>query len=363
MDQGKISAFQAAIMMNQAVLASSVLLMPSITTKLAGRDMWMTPIVSSLVGYFLIWLVIRLYRISPWGTFTGLLEWVLGKTPGKICGILFVLFQLHILSIVIHDYGDFIVSNFFVKTPMIMISGSMMLLSIWVLKAGIEVLARCAQLFTPFILFFLLLALLLSMPSFDPSNVLPVFENGLPPILKGSLVVDGWFCQMFLIVYILPQVKDDKKIMKWGLVSITVVGVVMCLTNLSVLMLQSDAAAIYSYSVFMAARYISLSDFLEHVEVMVLLVWVFGAFIKISVFLYALTLSTAQTLGLSNHKAIVVPLGLLVLIMSFWSLPDFQTLARFVSTAGTLYIITGFLLFPILIYIGARIKKRFSPSG
>ncbi|MBW7454522.1 endospore germination permease [Paenibacillus sepulcri] len=360
MDRGKISALQAAILLYQAVAASSVLLMPAITTRLTGRDMWITPIISSLVGYLMIWIAVRLYRLSPDGSFAGLMEWVLGKTLGKVCGILFVCFQMHILSIVIRDYGDFIVSNFFVKTPLIVVSGSMIVLCIWVLKAGVEVLARCTQLFAPFILFFLLLALLLSIPGFEAYNILPVFENGLTPILKSSLVVDGWYCQFLLILYFLPQVKDDKKVMKWGFLSVTAMGLTMCVTNLAVLMLQGDSTAIYNYSVFVAARYISLSDFLEHVEVMVLLVWVFGAFIKISVFFYAATLSMAETLGLKNHGVIAAPMGLLALIMSFWSLPDFQTLARFVSTAGTFYILTGFLVFPVLIYLAALIRKRIN---
>ncbi|MCR8634317.1 GerAB/ArcD/ProY family transporter [Paenibacillus radicis (ex Xue et al. 2023)] len=358
MDRGRISCLQLAFLMFQCLLGSSVLLMPAITTSLSGRDMWMTPIVASVGGYFIVWLAVRLYRISPQGSIQKLLELVFGKLLGKTFGLLFLLFQIHILSIVIRDYSDFILSNFFFKTPLLLITGSMVLLCAWVVREGVEVLARCSQIFLPVGLLFTLLTFVFLIPELTPNKILPVFEQGMMPLLKGSIVVEGWFCQFMLVIYFLPRIKDEKKILKWGVLSVTGVGVMMLAVNSFVFMLLGDSSSYYNYPVFMAARYISLADFFEHVEATLMMVWVLAAFIKISVFYYAISIGFTECLGLKSYKVIVLPIGLLVMVTSFWSARDFQILASFVSTTGTIYILVGYMVFPCLVYIAASIKKR-----
>ncbi|GAA3403659.1 endospore germination permease [Paenibacillus hodogayensis] len=357
MNRGQISVWQMALLLFQMVLGSSILLMPSITTRLSGRDMWMTPIVVIGVGYLAVWLAWRLHRLSPDGTFHTLLENVFGKMVGKTLGLLFIVFQLHILSFVVRDYGEFIVLNFFFKTPVVVVIGMMLALCVWALRAGIEVLARIGQLFVPLITFITILIFALLIPELDPGKVMPLLERGFEPVFKGSLVVGGWFCQLFLMVYLLPNVKDSRTALKWGMWAATGIGAVMLVTNLALLMLLGESTSHYVYPVYTAARYIAIADFFEHVESMIMMVWVLGEFIKIGIHLYAVSIGLAQCLQLKKTDALIVPLGLLLLLFSFRLVPGFQTLAVFVSTTGTIYILTGYLLFPLFVYAGTRVRK------
>ncbi|MFC3771723.1 hypothetical protein ACFOSW_23930 [Paenibacillus sp. GCM10012303] len=49
------------------------------------------------------------------------------------------------------------------------------------------------------------------------------------PIVRSchySFVVDGWFCPLFLYVYLLPRVKDKRAEKRWGYWSVAAIGVV-----------------------------------------------------------------------------------------------------------------------------------------
>lgn len=357
MNQGNISALQMALLLFQSVLGSSVLLMPSITTQLSGRDMWLTPVLSVGVGYLVVWLAFRLYRLSPDGTFGALLEAVFGKAAGKSLGLLFILFQLHILAFVARDYSEFIVLNFYFKTPVVIVLAGMILLCVWVVRHGIEVLARCGQLFVPVITIITLLVFGLLLPDLDPGLIFPLFEKGAGPALKGSVVVDGWFCQLFLILYLLPRIKDKKAARRWGYWSVTAIGFVMLSANLTILMLLGDSTSHYIYPVLTAARYIALADFFEHVEATVMMVWVLGEFIKISLNFFVVAVGLSQLLQLKKSDALVVPLGFVLLLLCFRAVKDYQTLAAFISTTGTIYILIGYVLFPFLVYMSAVVKK------
>ncbi|WP_379214825.1 GerAB/ArcD/ProY family transporter [Paenibacillus sp. GCM10012303] len=66
---------------------------------------------------------------------------------GKALQLLFLLFSC--IFYIVRDYGEFIVLNYYFQTPVVIMLGSMILLCIWAVRKGIDVLARCVQLFVP----------------------------------------------------------------------------------------------------------------------------------------------------------------------------------------------------------------------
>ncbi|RJE90230.1 hypothetical protein D3P07_08450 [Paenibacillus sp. 1011MAR3C5] len=76
----------------------------------------------------------------------------------------------------------------------------------WAVRRGFEVIARTGQIFVPIITLFTVLILVLLIPELNPHHLLPQLERGARPVLQGSLVVDGWFSQLLLAVYVLPLV-------------------------------------------------------------------------------------------------------------------------------------------------------------
>ncbi|CAM4437850.1 spore germination protein KB [Paenibacillus endophyticus] len=359
MVQGRISAFQLSILMFQLILSSSVLLMPSISTALSGKDMWMTPILSSALGFFTIWMVLKIHEISPNGSFLELLETTCGRWVGKCFSLAFILFQIHIVAITIRDYGEFIVTNFFLKTPVQVIIGAMLLLCAWVVKSGIEVMARTGQIFIPVITLCTLVICILLIPELDPTEILPIFERGAAPIAKGTVVVAGWFCQLSLILFILPLVKDVKEVRKWGYLAVTGIMLMMLIANLTAFLLMGESTAFFNYPLLTASRYIAYAEFFEHVEAVVMMVWVLGEFFKISFYYYAICKGLEETCRVSKPEALVLPVCVLLFTSTFWLAKDFQTVGDFIAVSGTLYILAGNLIFPLCIFFVARMKLRF----
>ena len=105
-------------------------------------------------------------------------------------------------------------------------------------------------------------------------------------------------------------------------------------------------------------RYISLADFLEHLESLVMAIWVAGAFLKISVMYYALVTGTAQWLKLSDFRPLVLPHGFLLVLFAIWSAPNLSELGHFLTATGPFYLTTMQTLVPLLLLLVALIRKR-----
>lgn len=176
-ERGKISASQMAIMMNQAILATVLLLVPAISAKHAKQDIWLSPIWASLIGFLAVFLAYKLNKLYPKETLIEYCELILGKVLGKIIGAVYLFFYLHITGIIVREYGEFVSGNFLPHTPMLFIFGTMVLLCSLAVYGGLEVIGRCAEIILPVILVFYLIMCIMLFKDLDIKNMFPIMES------------------------------------------------------------------------------------------------------------------------------------------------------------------------------------------
>lgn len=358
-ERGKISGLQMAILIYPTIIATAILLVPAITGKHALQDMWLSPIWGSLTGYFTLFITYQLHKYYPNETSVQFGGKIIGKIPGKIMGIILLLVLWQEAGLIVREYDEFVIGNFLPQTPMIVVAGGMMFVCAMAVHGGLEVMARSAQVFVPItVLLFLLIDILL-IPDLDTKNILPMLENGLTPSLKGAIVPASWFNLFFLLTFILPYLGKKEKGLKWGIIAVIAVTITMVMSNLFSLLLFGNMTSTFTYPFFSAARYISLADFLQHIESIVMAIWVAGIFVKVSVFLYVVTIGTAQLLHLSDYRPIIFPIAFLIIISSYWSASNLQQLSYYVSTTWIIITFIVYTLFPALLLLIAIIRKKF----
>jgi spore germination protein KB len=145
---------------------------------------------------------------------------------------------------------------------------------------------------------------------------------------------------------------------KWSIITVFAVMLSLVSLNLLNIFLFGELTLSYTYPVFKAIRYISLSDFFEHLEAAIIAIWLLGAFIKITVFYYALVLGTAQWLRLSDFKPIILPLGFLISLFSIWEFYNLQEQTEFSEIVFPLYVPLMSTVLPALLLLIAKFRKR-----
>lgn len=359
-EKGKINGLQMAILIYPTIIATAILLVPAITGKEAKQDMWMSPIWASVTGFLAIFLAIQLNKRYPDQTLIQYSEKIVGKFLGKVIGLVFIFFLAHICGIVLREYGEFVKGNFLPTTPMTVVMGSMTFVCAVAVRGGIEVVARSAQIFVPVVTVLFVLIILLLTPDLEPANLYPVFENGLMPSLKGAVVPAGWYLEFFLISFLLPFLSNRNKATKWSITTVVAVMFTLIITNLATLFVFGNITDDFTYPVMEAARYISIAEFIQHLDSVVMAIWVGGIFVKISIFYYAIVLSTAQWLKLSDYRPIVFPIGIFIAVLGFWSAANLQELEKFLSSIFPVYAFIFLAFIPIILLVAAVIRGKFS---
>lgn len=356
LEKGKISPLQLEFMMVPTIIATGVLSIPSIAGKFARHDMWMTPIVGSIIGFITVFIVWKLHQLFPNMTPIEYSEKILGKAVGKILGLFLVLFYFHGTGLVVKQYANFISGNVMFHTPSVVFTIGIIFVSALAVRGGLEVIARSAIICTT-IYISTALTLLLLLRDVEIGFMLPILENGVLPVMKGGLVYNAWFSEFFLLSFLFPFIKDPKRSLKTGMKASFYVMLILTYVNFFVLTILGISSVNQFYPVYSIIRGISVMGFFQNFEVLITASWVLGNFVKVSVFLYVASLGLAQVFKLSNYRIIVFPLSLLLVLISYWDIPNITVLVDYLTRIQPFYFILVQTVLPLLLLIIALARR------
>lgn len=339
-----------------AITPTAILTTPAITYEQARQDAWISPF-WALSGIITIFAALAFHRLYPGLNIVQACGRIIGRIPGKMLAMIFTLYYLYVNGIIVREYGEFVVGAFLVRTPLIVVAGSMVLVCAIAVRGGVEILGRFAELILPVFVALFLFIVIPVFPDLQLPNMLPVMGEGIMPSIKGTFVLQTWFSEFIIATFLLPYVTDNKKSKKSLLLTLLAVILTMVVSNLATLLLLGEITGKYTYPFLILARYINLADFFTHVSSLFMAIWVLGAFVKICVFYYVTVLGAAQWMGLSDYRPIVFPTGLLLILFSIWVAPNYQELMHAISTSVTLSMLTMYMIIPVVLIGLAWVKK------
>ncbi|MBD3919800.1 endospore germination permease [Paenibacillus sp. PR3] len=354
-----ITPMQLAFILYPTVMATGFLALPSLAASYAPYDFWMIGLVVLGTGILSVAAATSLHARFPRMTVVECSERILGKALGKIIGMLYFLNLVHVTGVVSREYAEFVKNNFLIKTPMMLVIVLMLLLVSNAVRGGVSVIAKSALIFTTCFVFPLIFLLLL-LPDLEWGNVLPFMSHGIVPVLKASAVPQSWVSELFLINFFLPYVSDSKAGMKWGYIALSAVSVSMVLINLIVLLVLGLDTSNKAYPILVAFRYISIGGFFENLEALLLVMWVAGNFVKLTVFLYATVTAFSQCFGVTDFRTVVLPIAVLASVFSIWDLPNFSVMQQLLVKVGTFETPLFMNVIPLLLLLVAWLTGRKS---
>ncbi|ALS21404.1 MULTISPECIES: GerAB/ArcD/ProY family transporter [Paenibacillus] len=356
-EKTRISPLQLGMMMYLATTPTAILTAPTITYIFAKQDLWISPI-WAFSGLIAVYVALRLHNMYPGLNISQASERIVTRLLGKIIGIMFSFFYLYLNGIIVREYGEFVVGAFLLNTPLIVVSGSMVLVCAITVRGGVEIVGRFSELLLPVFIAFFLLIIVPIIPDLRFSNMLPIMGEGIRPSIEGAFVLQTWFAELITVSFFLPYVADQRKAKTSISITFLIIILTLVVSNLSTLLLLGDLTGSFTYPFLILARYIDLAEFLTHLESLYMAIWVLGAFVKICVFFYVAVLVTSQWMNLSDYRPLVFPLGFLLVLLSMWVAPNFQELTHAIATSVTLSVLTMFVIVPWLLFCMAWVRNR-----
>lgn len=312
MENGQISRAQALYLIVMAIIGTATLNVPSPMIKAAGPDAWASSIVGILVGIlsglFWIWLA----RFWPGRDLFAIPISALGRFWGGAVSWSLLLWGLSIATGAVWWGAGAISVSFLPNTPMPVLIASILLPAAMAVSSGLELVSRLNQ-FVFWILISLIVGLIpLAAPHADLLRLLPSFERGLGPVLKGSLSI-GYIVENVAILAVLPFVKGPVRAGRlMTAIALIAGGALGILTTWVIAVFGPTLPAYFPFPILLFSHIISFGEIIERADALFLIMWISGVVAKMAFWLWFLCLGVARLTGLRYYRPLVWPMGFLV---------------------------------------------------
>lgn len=286
----------------------------------AGRDAWISVLLSAAVGMLITSVYAILLILHPGLT---LVEWFpkqFGKWPGTFLGWLYPLLFIYNAGRVLADMQFLIPDTLLPHTPPLFTVVLFVLLLIYGLYKGVEVLGRLGGILLPFILFLFLLEIvfLLMSGTINLKQLLPIAGKGWAPILETvwPTGITQSFGEMSAMTMLWPLVKRRKGAIQTALLS--TLGTGLFIAALDILALTVIGEPIFKrayYPMYILLRQIEGGELLDNLDVLAVLYFVITAFFKTVLYLFAAIRSIQLLASLPSARPLVLPVSVVALFM------------------------------------------------
>ena len=282
----------------------------------AGRDAWLSVLISTVLGIIIILMHLALMRMNPGLT---LVEWFpaqFGRWLGMPIAWLYPLLFLYSIGRIFSDLKGLVPSTILPGTPSWFIILTILLVIVYCLFSGIEVLARFTEYLVPilFLVFVIEIILLFISGIVHVKDVLPILGQGGDKVWKSvwPTGVTQTFAETLVLAMIWPLVKKQEKVLKTTIIATIVSGLTIttfCVMTISVL--GEDLMQNTLFPQYLLIKQISVADFIENLDAIAALYMVITAYVKITIYSFVAIRSMQLLLNMKSSRPLILPVAVI----------------------------------------------------
>jgi spore germination protein len=354
----KVSNYQLAMIVIMTVIGVGVFNIGEIAAKHAGPDGWLVLIIMGLLHILLAYVMIKLGSRFPGKTFPQYIQEIIGVIPGKILVFIMSCYIVLNLSYEVREFTEVAKMFLLPRTPTEIIMLALILVSVYVVRGGVEVVARIVEILFPILFIPFFLIILAGASNLDLTRLLPIGRDFSSKFTQLVVHAPHAFSGIEYILFYLGFVNKPHKAFKpvaWGIIFVTFFYTLVSVIGIT--SLGQKAASVSIWPLLVYIRNISLPElFLERLDGITLSLWVMTVFTTIVTGYYIVSYSLSEILNTKEQKQFAAPL--LIIIYYFALQP--ASLAELYSWGDLMYkyVSSVFIyIIPVVMLIIAALRR------
>ncbi|KAJ48898.1 spore germination protein AB [Clostridium tetanomorphum] len=275
-DNNIVSSYSLFATLVVTIIGVNVFSYPSELANIVGGDGWIVILLSSIISYFLIYVICKVIRNNDYAHTYEILQNNLGKIFGGLATLSLILYSIFFLSTGLRVFTEEIKMYLLERTPTEFIFLVTILTGSYLVRAELDSLIKFNEIsfwlmFIPVIVVFIF-----SFYDADITNLLPVLNNAPESYLKGIMRSMNRFMGFQILFLILPFVKEKrniKRIVFNGIIFIALFYVLVFI--LAVGIFGKEQTKILLWPTITMIKYIDIPGaFIERWEGIIMSIWI-----------------------------------------------------------------------------------------
>ncbi|MEQ2529051.1 endospore germination permease [Lysinibacillus sphaericus] len=310
MQQHKANFSQVFVLFMMSIgLMNHVMVIPMLLA-ISRRDSWISVLLSG--GFILGWLLFIRFIMKKLDH-THLYSWLnnhFGNIVAKGLCLLMYMFILLFIGVTLKDMIVWTVTSYFPQSPAPILAIVFLVICFFAATSNFTTLSILSGFLLVFVVALGFFVMSLNLPHKDYSQIFPILENGLTPVIKGIVYSLGSLLEVTLIFFIQHNLKMNIKSRSFIILGLVLICLTLGPLLGSIAIFGPEEAANQRYPAYEEWRLLKIGKFIEHVDFFSIYQWLSGGFIRISFGLYII----GQLFSFKNEKKRNVLIGISSLI-------------------------------------------------
>lgn len=329
--------------------------------KIAKQACWLSPFVSFIIAIFLFKIINNLFNgyRNKEVSLIDIIYDILGKFIGKLLVSMILLWLTIMLSVYVRYYGERLLGSTYPEADMWVFLIIMLVLVGYILRSGVQTLARMNEIILPILLMFYIIFVIFMLPKVKVSNLTPISPLDFFPVLKGSLASIALWSYLFIVMIFADKIKNMENFKNviyymngFSLVATSSGLIAVCGS------LGPSVVARSNLPFLLGVKYISLFEVVEKIESLLVTSWIYADFILISIFAYSSLRLVKSVFNLNNTKHLISIYLVIVYYLSLIICNNLFELQLFSEKIAMPVNIVFFVISPVLLFVVGKIRKK-----
>lgn len=318
---------------------------------------WVTPILSAVGGISMLWLLMRVQEKTP-GDLYAVSRRLLGPAGGWVFALGYAALFVADAALLLRQFAENTLLTALPYAEFQVVIGWYAACVAILLYFGIEAVARVCYLLMPFVVGAILAVIFLLAPFYDIYNLFPWQGAGVGEALKRGLLLGGLNLGALLLPIFRPQFQDlhtQKTALLYGVGLSTLARSLLLLFFILAFGVAGGSESTLPF--FEMSRLVYLGRFLQRIESLFIVVWVFVGLLSMAVNLYLALYLLSRPLGLPAVRPLIPTLVLIVVGLAVLP-PDINSVIAIDSRILTTAFAAGMYGGPAVLFAAGLWRER-----
>ncbi|SFD64900.1 spore germination protein KB [Paenibacillus catalpae] len=359
----KISGYQLFWLIFTMEFGMTAIFTLSPAVFLSKQDAWISILLATLIALATTFVAVKLSLLYPEKTFIHSSQLILGRWLGRLVLLPYFVMWFSVTGVILREFADFVYITLFSSTPqwsIILIMLSAVVYATY--TGGLRSIARSGEIIGPVSALGSILILVFSVKDWDWLRLLPVYSNsGFLPIVKGGMTPASFLAESFMVVMLVAFMKKPQRVMISTLSGVAAASIaILAMTMIVIMVFGPELPAKFIYPLYSIVSYISVMEFIQNVDVLIVLLWIISIFIKLSLYMFITSYGTAQLFHIKKWKRTIWWIAPIVFVISFVPRNTNDTMVYAKTIWHDWIFPINLVAIPLLLWVIGSIRKKMA---
>lgn len=321
----RVSNIQLQALIITSNIGAGILALPSSVANAMDNAGWIGIVLGGLAILPFVYIMNKLAEMYRGKIFYDYGKDIVGNTVFKIFSLIYLGYFLIVIALVVRIFGEVIKVFLLENTPLEVIMFTMLLTTSYIARSSIEGISRMALVILPILAITTLVFVLVSLPTLDFTNLLPIARVSLKDIYHGTKIVFFSYIGFEIILIALAYIEDSGKALKSSFLGIfytTLIYLISFFVTLSQFGIHELKKQIWPSLSIM--REIDLPGFfIENIDGLLMAAWVLAVFTTMGPMMYTGGVILSSLFNTKKHDFFV--LAIVPIIYAIATIPESLT--------------------------------------